>query len=996
MSKKAFFSVEYAGARETISKMAETELAMDRITKAIKEAKKAGNEDIYKQLRVEQEKLKKTSQDLRGELRNQTRDFEKMKYPKDSVIGMELEYSKLREQVRGLSADQRNSTFGRDLIRQADQVKSQILKVDNSIKDFHSNIGNYKSAFSGLGDILTGGLLTGGLTAAAGAVISFGTSSVKEFQEAEKAANKLGQVYRTTGAVVGLSLQQIQDDISKLEESTGVDGDAIADNITAPLLTFKSVRGEIFTQAQGLSLDLSKFFGTDMQSATLQLGKALEDPVKGIAALRRSGISFTKDQQDVIKSLVETGEKAKAQQMILDEVATQVGGQAEAVAKPIDKLLVKWGNLQERIGAGIVAIIEYFTPLADALINLVQNNITKVQEALGPVIVSFQELSTYLKENTNGWVDLSFFINLTIAPMKAALFVIKELFDWMRIGIGIAVTLGKFLYEKVGEAFNAIIKPIKNVINLFADKLGLTGAITTVKSVFDSLINTILSIPGILSAVGSTIKKVMRDLSNGSFDFNIKQTYNKALIDYNGRTGRGGGKYNGTVPGITPAALLPEPPKPPKGPTEHLKDFGQTGSITSLEHAYSALQEKISKTKVDSPFLEALIVKSNAAKKALDEAKLAYEKIVNKNSDSVKSRSLLDLIPLEGIGKLDGPGQIDTTKVKEEQLKREEELLKKHGDRLNELGEKQREQSDKRRMKEYTQEQLIWAKLKAGVELNEKEKLILKKQFQKAAIDLAQTIADGIFQLEAQEREQDLNEKLAAIDKEYDHKLKAAQGNSTLEEALKKDLEAKKLAIQKDAFEKDKKAKIAQALINAALAITAALTLPPPAGFISAALTAVATGFQIASIKRTKFAQGGFGKRGFTGKSNLPPDETGKRPAGVALFHENEYFSPDWQVERHKPLFNALENERLSYMRGFASGGFSTPPQFVRPTYSTSSTQSISFSDDDIDRIAVAIGNRTFEGAKAGAAIGAERGAYNAGTAINRNNERINSQETDF
>jgi hypothetical protein len=72
-------------------------------------------------------------------------------------------------------------------------------------------------------------------------------------------------------------------------------------------------------------------FGTAEMNA-VQLGKALNDPIKGITSLTKSGITFTQNQKDVIKALVETGNTAKAQDLVLKAIETQVGGTAAATA----------------------------------------------------------------------------------------------------------------------------------------------------------------------------------------------------------------------------------------------------------------------------------------------------------------------------------------------------------------------------------------------------------------------------------------------------------------------------------------------------------------------------------------------------------------------------------------------------------------------------------------------------------------------------------------
>jgi hypothetical protein len=76
------------------------------------------------------------------------------------------------------------------------------------------------------------------------------------------------------------------------------------------------------------------------------------------------------------------------------------------------------------------------------------------------------------------------------------------------------------------------------------------------------------------------------------------------------------------------------------------------------------------------------------------------------------------------------------------------------------------------------------------------------------------------------------------------------------EKALEAETKAKEKA-RKEQGEAQKAIAITQAIIAAALGVANAFSLPPPASFIAAAATAVATGAQIAVIASQKFAKGG-------------------------------------------------------------------------------------------------------------------------------------------
>ena len=100
--------------------------------------------------------------------------------------------------------------------------------------------------------------------------------------------------------------------LDTLSKASGIDDDNLRE-MTNTLLTFGSVTGDTFTKANVLALDLSVAFGKDLQSSAIMVGKALNDPLKGLTALSRIGVQFTAEQQEQIKAMVEVGDVAGAQ-----------------------------------------------------------------------------------------------------------------------------------------------------------------------------------------------------------------------------------------------------------------------------------------------------------------------------------------------------------------------------------------------------------------------------------------------------------------------------------------------------------------------------------------------------------------------------------------------------------------------------------------------------------------------------------------------------------
>ncbi len=173
------------------------------------------------------------------------------------------------------------------------------------------------------------------------------TSGVKGYWE-----NIPGPVQMSRDALIQLS--------QSLAESTRFDKESVLGGESL-LLTFTKIGKDIFPQATQTVLDMSQALGQDVKSSAIELGKALQDPVLGMTALRRVGVNFSKDQIEVVKHLVATGQSAQAQAMIMKELQTEFGGSAKAAgttfAGQMDILNHRIDDAKETIGTALIPIL---------------------------------------------------------------------------------------------------------------------------------------------------------------------------------------------------------------------------------------------------------------------------------------------------------------------------------------------------------------------------------------------------------------------------------------------------------------------------------------------------------------------------------------------------------------------------------------------------------------------------------------------------------------
>lgn len=265
-----------------------------------------------------------------------------------------------------------------------------------------ADVSKFSKRMRGLGDQFGNFARTAGRAVGivAGALAVVGVASIKAAENAKQADDRLQNVAKSMGLFGTQTAEvtnRLKDYASKMSLLTGVDDESI--KLTqAKLLTFKElaksagVVGGAFDRATTAALDLAAAgFGTAEGNA-VQLGKALQDPIKGITSLAKSGVTFTKTEKDKIKALVESGKLLKAQEVILAAVETQVGGTAEASAKASDKIKVAFDEVAETIGG---ALLPYVEDIATAFLEWLQDDRTiaffeDVQTAIGNFIEAMQ------------------------------------------------------------------------------------------------------------------------------------------------------------------------------------------------------------------------------------------------------------------------------------------------------------------------------------------------------------------------------------------------------------------------------------------------------------------------------------------------------------------------------------------------------------------------------------------------------------------------------
>lgn len=249
-------------------------------------------------------------------------------------------------------------------------IADLLVKLSLDGADFSEGIDNAEGKVSALSNGFTGlakiggGILAGGLAivAAGGAAAAAGLwLSVEAAMDSQKVQAQLGAVLKSTGGAAGVEASMVNDLANSLSRATPFEDEAIIRG-ESMLLTFTAIGKDIFPMATETILDMSTALGQDLQSSAIQLGKALQDPVQGVTALRRVGVAFNDEQEATIKNLVATGKLEEAQKFILAELTKEFGGSAKAAGQTfggqLEILKTQLGNVQETVGMALLPVLQ--------------------------------------------------------------------------------------------------------------------------------------------------------------------------------------------------------------------------------------------------------------------------------------------------------------------------------------------------------------------------------------------------------------------------------------------------------------------------------------------------------------------------------------------------------------------------------------------------------------------------------------------------------------
>lgn len=781
-------------------------------------------------------KTKVEAAQLRDRQRELNKEFQATRVPTDSLAGLRLEYGKLTAQITNLSRAERESNFGKNLIKNAASVKKEIDGIEQSVGRFTGNVGNYKSALNGFVGILA----SAGVALGAGQIV-----------EATRQYERLFAVLKNT---IGNESQatKIFADIQQFAKETPFQLNELVDSFIKlenrnfnPTIEQLRIIGDI---ASSSGKTVGQFTEAILDAQTGEFERLKEF---GIVA-RKNGDELKLSFRGQTETIKNTSEAITGYLLGIGKLPG-IQGAAIAVSQTLDgslsNLVDNFTQLFATIGSGggiVKTVVDAFnsllsvvndllsTPLSEelqsqqrefnALVSIIQDTTTSEEQrniAIAELKKEYPEYLKFVKDDANGQLDLARTLEagnrlfeqrilLQINEEKISALTRKRVEDTQKLTEALKEqkkVQDAGIVQRPGFARNEA-GDINRAINVGTDASIQVGALSDAIKATDAEIARITD-----NANQTSVREFGKTLAELNAEIN--------KVEEPAKSDSGGGKIDKTK-----------------------KDAeGAVGSIEFLRNKIQKLTEAIDKSPEDAKLLSPLLLQLKQAEFQLAELQDRLDKLRNPKKALTEDQAIFDALGLPA------PTDKGTSLSQREQAVgftsdaqiQEEEARKQKLDELdNEYDKRHRERVEK------------------SIE-DEKKK---REELKNSIIQAGEELAAAVFQIQANRIDNEENKALEALDKEYSKKIDAAQGNAAAVTQLEKEQAAKREQIEKEANEKRKASAKTEAIIQGAVAVVKALP-----NFILAALAAVTTAAQIAIIDSQQFAEGGKVKMGrFGGK----------------------------------------------------------------------------------------------------------------------------------
>ena len=368
-----------------------------------------------------------------------------------------------------------------------------------NVKNAHSALQETKTHADAAGGGITG-MISKALPMAAVIGVTAGVAGglglmVHAAADSEVVMARTNSVLASTHGVAGQTAQSVTDLAGHIMNLSGIDDEAVQTGENM-LLTFTNIGKNVFPQATQAVADMATGMNQgmlpsseQMQASSILLGKALNDPIGGVTALKKAGVQLTEQEQKNIATAMKHGDIAKAQGIILGELQTQFGGAAQAAGGTFNGklalLMNTLSNVAETIGGMLLPAL------------------TGMVSAIVPIVARLTDFATYLQQNQGamdafkavlivaaaviGTVLVASFVAWAIAAGAAAIATIAA--TWPVLAVIAAIALLVLGIKLLIDHWSEIATWLKSVWSAIV--VGVQLGLQTLGKFFDNLGTTV-------------------------------------------------------------------------------------------------------------------------------------------------------------------------------------------------------------------------------------------------------------------------------------------------------------------------------------------------------------------------------------------------------------------------------------------------------------------------------------------------------------------------
>lgn len=439
----------------------------------------------------------------------------------------------------------------------ATEAKEQLKGMSGAVEETQ---GGFKSMLGNALSFAAGQFVFNAVGNAVGFLKDQFVDMIHQSMDSQEAMAQTEAVLKSTHDASGMTAQSVADLATQFSHLTLFSDDTIqsAENM---LLTFTNIGKDVFPQATKTVLDMSQALGQDTKSSAIQLGKALNDPITGITALQRVGVTFTDSQKNLIKSLVDSGNVAGAQKIILQELQREFGNSAEAAGKTfpgqLQILSQSFDDIKQKIGDAVLPILQNLT-------GFVQSN----------VVPAFDHFADWFTKNGvpalqsfGGWLKT-----------------VKDYFGSFEItGVTNA-------FKNLGDAIGGLLSPLKG---LGSNKEASEFFTNLRNDLSKDIVSTIKNVSGFINGLATDLRNLSSNKEVIGFISSLKDGFNQVKSIVGGEVGKNFQQFGQTVQQVGKwfqTDMLPAIKQAMPG-FEHLASVIATSVVPSLAKIWAVGQQ---------------------------------------------------------------------------------------------------------------------------------------------------------------------------------------------------------------------------------------------------------------------------------------------------------------------------------------------------------------------------------------------------------------------